>query len=334
MQSKSNRVISLAMSAALMLTNMIAPMKVYADDAMDTYVEYGEEDSIPAEPETQAPAIEYTITLPYYEDIVYMVDEGRIYQPEDKKPEDKDILLKYLADEKVEFAFTPYNDVTVTELHLKDEKKEETAFEVDEYGKVSFLMPEKDLWFSLVYESPAADHTVEVVPEQAAEEPFQAVPEDVGTENHEEVSQETGEPVVIPDADQATGDSEDNTVSAETDTGNDQSSAPEIELTAVIEDDGLPAQGSIMTVDALNIPLGDMFHADTDLTNISYDAAIDSVDLVSDEVDVSIPGTYSTIYRVNHNGGEKMWYVLRPVVVMELGEVREGERRYRLCIRR
>ena len=78
MQSKSNRVISLAMSAALMLTNMIAPMKVYADDAMDTYVEYGEEDSIPAEPETQAPAIEYTITLPYYEDIVYMVDEGRI----------------------------------------------------------------------------------------------------------------------------------------------------------------------------------------------------------------------------------------------------------------
>ena len=45
MQSKSNRVISLAMSAALMLTNMIAPMKVYADDAMDTYVEYGEEDS-------------------------------------------------------------------------------------------------------------------------------------------------------------------------------------------------------------------------------------------------------------------------------------------------
>ena len=327
MQSKSNRVISLAMSAALMLTNMIAPMKVYADDAMDTYVEYGEEDSIPAEPETQAPAIEYTITLPYYEDIVYMVDEGRIYQPEDKKPEDKDILLKYLADEKVEFAFTPYNDVTVTELHLKDEKKEETAFEVDEYGKVSFLMPEKDLWFSLVYESPAADHTVEVVPEQAAEEPFQAVPEDVGTENHEEVSQETGEPVVIPDADQATGDSEDNTVSAETDTGNDQSSAPEIELTAVIEDDGLPAQGSIMTVDALNIPLGDMFHADTDLTNISYDAAIDSVDLVSDEVDVSIPGTYSTIYRVNHNGGEKMWYVLRPVVVMELGEVREGETR-------
>ena len=119
MQSKSNRVISLAMSAALMLTNMIAPMKVYADDAMDTYVEYGEEDSIPAEPETQAPAIEYTITLPYYEDIVYMVDEGRIYQPEDKKPEDKDILLKYLADEKVEFAFTPYNDVTVTELHRK-----------------------------------------------------------------------------------------------------------------------------------------------------------------------------------------------------------------------
>ena len=72
MQNKSNRVLSLAMSAALMLTNMISPMTAYAEelteDAAEEYLEVAEPEMIP-EPETEAK--EYMITLPWYEDIVY-----------------------------------------------------------------------------------------------------------------------------------------------------------------------------------------------------------------------------------------------------------------------
>ena len=162
MLSKTNRVISLAMSAALMLTNVIAPISAYAEEAVESS---GEETYVSAEPETipepETEAKEYVITLPWYEDIVYMVDEGRVFHPENDPPENKDIYLKYKPEEKVEFAFTPANGVSVTELHLRDDKKEENYFETDEYGKISFLMPEKDLFFALAYEKVIPPETEE-----------------------------------------------------------------------------------------------------------------------------------------------------------------------------
>ena len=125
MQNKSNKVLSLAMSAALMLTNMISPMKVYADEAIEPATDAYVDDALPDEiiPETEAPF--FSITLPYYDDIVYMVDEGRVFHPEGEQPEDKDIILRYQAMEKVEFAFTAYNDVTVTKIRLMDNRKDE-----------------------------------------------------------------------------------------------------------------------------------------------------------------------------------------------------------------
>ena len=153
MIKKTNRVLSLAMSAALMLTNMITPMTVYAEDLTEAALEeYAPDEQLETAPDPETVVPEYLITLPWYEDITYMVDEGRIYRPENMLPEDKDILLKYKADEKVDFAFTPAEGITVTELHLRDDKKDETFFEVDEYGHVSFLMPDKDLIFTLAYE--------------------------------------------------------------------------------------------------------------------------------------------------------------------------------------
>ena len=44
-------------------------------------------DDVPEEtPETE-PSY-YSITLPWYEDVVYMVDEGRVFRPENERPED------------------------------------------------------------------------------------------------------------------------------------------------------------------------------------------------------------------------------------------------------
>lgn len=261
MIKKTNRVLSLAMSAALMLTNMIAPMTVYAEDlteaALEEYVPDEQMETVP-EPETVVP--EYLITLPWYEDITYMVDEGRIYRPENMLPEDKDILLKYKADEKVDFAFTPATGITVTELHLRDDKKNETFFEVDEYGHVSFLMPDKDLDFSLAYEKyvpevqaqEIADAVTEVPESEAASNETEQVPsyEETQTPAQEntDAAAEPGDPswesqnIEAPETDEGNSDEE------------SEQTQPDIELTAVIEDDGLPSQGSIMTVDTLSIP--------------------------------------------------------------------------------
>ena len=55
-------------------------------------------------------------------------------------------------------------------------------------------------------------------------------------------------------------------------------------------------------MDTLTIPLMDVdFNPETDFTHISFNSETDQVELVSDEVDITTPGTYSTIYRVTHD---------------------------------
>ena len=74
MRNKTNRVVSLAMSAALMLTNMISPITAFAEDVSepmtDAYMDAPADDVPEETPETEPPY--YTITLPWYEDVVYM----------------------------------------------------------------------------------------------------------------------------------------------------------------------------------------------------------------------------------------------------------------------
>ena len=101
MISKTNQVISVAMSAALLLTNMIAPMKVYAEETSEETILEAQPE-YPAEEELPAPT--YVLTLPWYEDIVYMVDEGRVFVPENVSPDDKTIFLRYGPGDKVEYA--------------------------------------------------------------------------------------------------------------------------------------------------------------------------------------------------------------------------------------
>ena len=68
MRNKKNRVVSLAMSAALMLTNMISPISAFAEDVSepmtDAYMDAPADDAPEETPETEPPY--YTITLPWY----------------------------------------------------------------------------------------------------------------------------------------------------------------------------------------------------------------------------------------------------------------------------
>lgn len=391
MYSKANKVLSLAMSAAILLTNMMTPMNVYADEVNDPAQDL--ESEMP--PETEP--VSYYLTLPYNEAVSYSVDESHVERNED--PKEKAIRLAYHEEDKVEFAFQTMDTVQVMEIHLKDREKQEYPFSIDENRKITVFMPAKDLELTLVMEeipvpepvpeteqpaepAPAAEAEQPVDPAPAAEPEFtwneptgpdeginefdltaqevtgdqsSYIPEDLVPEDNQEDDPSGETEGNIPDG----TDMEDVSTQPNPENGNEDAGAeageipadaavetsevpedgsgetageagspgtPGIALTAETEEDGLPTQGSILTVETLTIPLMDVdFTPETDFSNISFSPETDQIELVSDEVDITNPGTYSTIYRVTHNGGEKMWYVLRPVVVLETTGARESE---------
>ena len=68
MRNKKNRVISRAMSAAIMLTNLFSPMSAYAQEEEGAQAESAVEEDSQLETETK----KYMLTLPFYKDISYM----------------------------------------------------------------------------------------------------------------------------------------------------------------------------------------------------------------------------------------------------------------------
>ena len=385
MYSKANKVLSIAMSAAIMLTNLMTPMMVYADEVTEPAQDL--ESEMP--PETEP--VSYYLKLPYNEAVSYSVNEN--YVVTNDNPGNMDIRLAYHEEDKVEFAFQTDDTVQVMEIHLTDLEKQEYPFSIDDNRNITLFMPAKDLELTLIMEEipvpdpvPETEQPAEPAPASETEQPVEPIPvpaaETEGTWEQPAVQEEginafdltaqevTGdqssyipedlvpednqENVQADDADRNIADGtnmedistqpdpENGNEVASTETGEDpfdpveetreipedgsgetageidNPDTPGIALTAETEEDGLPTQGSILTAETLTIPLMDVdFIPETDFSNISFNPETDRIELVSDEVDITNPGTYSTIYRVTHNGGEKMWYVLRPVTVSE-----------------
>ena len=175
MYSKANKVLSLAMSAAILLTNMMTPMNVYADEVNDPAQDL--ESEMP--PETEP--VSYYLTLPYNEAVSYSVDESHVERNED--PKGKDIRLAYHEEDKVEFAFQTMDTVQVMEIHLKDREKQEYPFSIDENRKITVFMPAKDLELTLVMEEipvpepvPETEQPAEPAPAAEAEQPVDPAP--------------------------------------------------------------------------------------------------------------------------------------------------------------
>ena len=264
MYSKTNKVLSIAMSAAILLTNIMTPMKVYADEVNEPAQDLESEMPLETEP------VSYYLTLPYYEEVSYSVDKNHV---ETADAQDKDIRLAYHEEERVEFSFQTADTVQVMEIYLKDNEKQEVPFSIDEDRKVSLAMPAKDLDLTLVLEDipvpAAALETEQVVETEQAVETERTV----GTESTMEnpVNQDGG----INEFDLTAQEG-----SAKTD-GESNPEEPGIVLTAETEADGLPTQGSILTVDTLTIPLMDVdFDPKTDFTHISLSSEMDHVELI------------------------------------------------------
>ena len=329
MYSKTNKVLSLAMSAAILLTNIMTPMKVYADEVNEPAQDLESEMPLETEP------VSYYLTLPYYEEVSYSVDKNHM---ETKDSQDKNIRLAYHEEEKVEFSFQTADTVQVMEIHLKDNEKQEVPFSIDENRKVSLAMPAKDLDLTLVLEdipvpAPAPETEQTAATESTMESPVSQdeginefdltaqevsgdqylYPSDDGTQDSNQNGQTDGNAASIEDQETGSGqqptgagpeadlEGEDvplNDVaegSGET-AGESNPETPGIVLTAETEADGLPSQGSILTVDTLTIPLMDVdFNPETDFTHISFSPETDQIELVSDEVDITTPGTYPVV---------------------------------------
>ena len=175
MYSKANKVLSFAMSAAILLTNMMTPMNVYADEVNDPAQDL--ESEMP--PETEP--VSYYLTLPYDEAVSYSVDESHVERNED--PKEKAIRLAYHEEDKVEFSFQTMDTVQVMEIHLKDREKQEYPFSIDENRKITVFMPAKDLELTLVMEEipvpepvPETEQPAEPAPAAEAEQPVDPAP--------------------------------------------------------------------------------------------------------------------------------------------------------------
>ena len=315
MYSKTNKVLSLAMSAAILLTNIMTPMKVFADEVNEPALDLERELLLETEPAS------YYLTLPYIEAVVYSVDETHTVRKDGQK--EKDILLAYHEEDRVEFAFQPAETVQVKEIHLRDSRKNEYPFSIDENRKVSFYMPTKDLELTLVLEDiPIPEPVMEtewaepqtpVVESEGTLEPtenreegineFDLTAQEVaggasvytpeayeaddtqiiGTENDisdhkEEDEMSTGadlEPAAGEGIPQGRNENSETSVDEGEDagTGTDEAAGavssdegwnehaeshpetPGVVLTAETEEDGLPAQGNILTAETLVIPL-------------------------------------------------------------------------------
>ena len=72
MYSKANKILSIAMSAAILLTNMMTPMTAFADEVNEPAQDL--ESEMP--PETEP--VSYCLTLPFYDEVSYSVDKNHV----------------------------------------------------------------------------------------------------------------------------------------------------------------------------------------------------------------------------------------------------------------
>ena len=327
MYGKTNRIISLAMSAAILLTNVLPPMQAYAEDVMEASTEEfaettdaaevvcdvpeaeeklgspeaasseKEEEQNISEQEPEPEPIRYLLTLPFYEEASYAVETQHIYHPDYQDPGNRDLYLLYETNEKVEFSFYPQEEYVLTEVRVLDSDKYEYSLSMDENGKVSFTMPDRDIFFYARFEEKSVMLPEEEVLDEQAEDILMEISEketadpdagiiDTNQNNNKdnadefptasaEISQEeitdqsnqeklaeTGDYTESPDSGSTNIDDGTNGQIGEIDiyTGEiieaaeevpkepetkEQQEEPDIVLTADIEEDGLPAQGSI-----------------------------------------------------------------------------------------
>lgn len=330
------RAMSILLSATMLMGNMVSPITAFAGE---TGTEGNEAYEAPAgeagaeQPVTEAP--DYLVTIPYYEEVAFMVDENHVKKREDEK----ETVLAYKAGDDVKITVSQREGFELEEIRLLDDKKNEQGYTWEKEDTFVFLMPEKDLnvnasFRELPVEAETAAATAktngaaEDTPAQAesaapSEEPAtddSAAPEAVPTDEN------AGEAEPASQA-EATSDNEETDAAAEigTDMANSQNEetteSKDLQIPAIdpeTEADGYPVGGSIVRLGEISIS-AQATEYDTEFTfnDAPYPQDTCRYELKSSSVQDGVPGLYEMIYRVDESTTGRFWYVVRPVRVLE-----------------
>ena len=181
------RATSILLSAAMLLGNLVSPMTAIAEEAAPEGNEGYEataEDSMQELPQTEAP--DYLVTIPYYGETAFLVDESHVKKREDQG----DTILTYKAGDDVKITVAERDGYVLEELKLFDEKKEEQAYTWEKEDTFAFLMPESDLKLSAIFRAPVKEtENIEGQSGEAASDET-AQPEEVSGAEDEAASQD------------------------------------------------------------------------------------------------------------------------------------------------
>lgn len=307
------RPLSFAAAMTMILANMFGTVTAMAEEETSETVYYddtGPEELVPETGETT-----YNVSLPWIEGCLYTYDQTHQMLPKEEMEEEKekqDIILNYRKDEEVRIGILTADQFDVAELHLfnsQDETKDrkEPVYTWDEQkGELEFFMPEEDLFLELKI----AEHTMEPQTETALQE------QDIVNENEMQDVSNITENSVSDFTDHPETESEEPMSSNGTEAVTETEESQAYEM--VLEMDGLPTQGSIIQMETMTIPYDTWdFNPETDFTNITFSTEENEITYISDDIDYVKPGVYSSIYRIQQKNTERMWYVLRPVRVLE-----------------
>ncbi len=253
------------------------------------------------EPITEVP--KYLLILPEYTECTYQYDSAREVEAGAGENQGKTLLFE--ANEKVELSVLPAEGQQIKELNLynKEQNEQEIAYQWVSDHTLVFVMPENDV----LLEASFVKLETEAPKEESEAEPQSEI---FRTEGNIEVETEQQE--------SNTGLPEEG--AGETVPSENETEAHEAETDA----DGLPAQGSLVMAGTVNIPFDTWdFDPETDFRGMEYDPEEYEIEYISDGIIYDEPGVYDCVFRVSKKGGEKFWFVLRPVRVE--GELQEAD---------
>ena len=247
------RATSILLSAAMLLGNLVSPMTAIAEEAApegNEGYEAAAEDSMQELPQTEAP--DYLVTIPYYGETAFLVDESHVK----KRGDQGDTILTYKSGDDVKITVAERDGYVLEELKLFDENRNEQAYTWEKEDTFAFLMPESDLKLSAIFRAPvketeSAAQDVEAAPEGSEQSAEVSASGDlfVASNPSEEQNTPGSEPNGSGEAEQAP--SEENE-----DMNNDPSDSTELQIPAVdpeTETDGFPVGGSIVRLGEVRI---------------------------------------------------------------------------------
>ncbi len=307
---KLRRFVSLAAAVAVAVSGISMYFPSCAEEGKETENKNVSE-LIEVETEESGPRV-CEVTLPFYDGCGYICSAEQLKETE----ENGDLLLHCEAGRELEIVLDLSDSLQVTDIHVTDKEGLEIDHVWDEASlTVSFTMPEKNVRISAEFsqKEEEAEENIEWTEEEVIDDPGsenllpETLPETEKTV--EEKTLEAGETQV-----------KEGELPEETERANElaQPETPYPAAEPETDSDGLPAQGSIVTVEGITLPF-DTWEFDpwNDFTNIDYDPARFTISYVSDDIIYDSPGVYSSIYRVTDHDTGKFWFVLRPVIVSE-----------------